>query len=234
MLKFNIRQSIFYILFSIIHITICSQTLIKRDLNDPQHDIKMLHRLLLHRNTSTVLSDCTINMNIDGIYSLPQENTLASKLIQLVEYTFNDEIYALKRTGDKLRQKLNQNSYSYSFEKFRQDFNFDLKILVASQEHIQEVHLRYISMDNGGSDVLRYKRMNSSKLTIIDYEFIVDDIIQKDTILQTFTISNIRETLNNDPQKTLTNNGWWIGPVFCERNPSEAFIMTHIYPLPNG
>lgn len=228
MLKFNIRQSIFYILFSIIHISI------ERDLNDPQHDIKMLRGLLLHRNASSVLSDCTINVNSEGIYSLPQENHLASKLIRLVEQTYDKEIYALKRTGDKIRQKLNQTTYSYTIDKFRHDFNFDFKILLSSQEHIQEIHVRFYIMDNGGSDVLRYKRMNSSiHSSIIDYDSIIDDIIQKDEILQTYKIAHVQETLKNEPQKTLVNNGWWIGPVFCEKNPSEEFIMTHIYPLTN-
>lgn len=227
MLNWHIKQSIFYFFICFLSSNVCE--LLNR--NDQQHDIDMLRRLLSLRNASSVLSDCTINMIIDGVYRVPQENTLAAKIIRLVEQTFERDLGHFKQTGEKLRKKLNQNFSPANLDKLRHDFNLDLKILLASQEHLQEIDIRSIPSDNGGSDVLRYTRKNPSISSVVDYDLITDEIVQKDAILQTFSISHVRETLNNDPQKTLTTNGWWLGPVLCEKNPLEEFLMAYIYPL---
>lgn len=204
------------------------------NLNDKQHYTDMLRRILSHRTSSSLLTDCTINMAVDGVYRLPGEHTLASQIIRLIEQTFHNELHLLKRTVDKIRKKLNQSSNSnteYTLEKFRNEFNLDIRLLLASQMNIKEIDIRIITYDNGGSYFIKYSRKNHSKLDIIDYETINDDIIQQDTILQSFSMSNVRETINNDPQRILSSNGWWIGPVVCEKNKNEAFIMAHVFPI---
>ncbi|CAF0985418.1 unnamed protein product [Rotaria sp. Silwood1] len=196
----------------------------------------MLGGILLNRASSSVLTDCTINMALDGIYRLPLENSLSSQIILLIEQSFHDEIIALKRTTNKIRMNLNQTSTHINediLEKFRHDYSLDIRILLASQINIKEVNIRILSNDNIGSYVIKYSRINTSISNIIDYDNIHDDIIKQDTILQTFTMSNVRETINNDQQRILTTNGWWLGPVLCTKNKNETFIMANILPLTN-
>jgi hypothetical protein len=204
------------------------------NINNQQHYSNMLRRLILHRTSSSVLADCTINMAVDGIYRLPSEDSLSSQIILFIEQSLQNEINALKRTVEKIRKNLNQTSNSftdYTLEKFRNEFNLDIRILLASQTHIKEIDVRILSYDNGGSYLIKYSRKNNSISNVLNYETINDDIIQQDTILQSFTMSNVRETINNDPQRVLSTNGWWLGPVLCEKNKNEAFIMAHVFPL---
>jgi hypothetical protein len=206
------------------------------NINDKQHYVDMLRRIILHRTSSSVLADCTINMDVDGIYRQPSENSISIQVIHLIEQSFEKEIFALKQTAEKIRNNLRQNSNSLTeltLDRFRNEFNLDLRILLASQIRIKEIHIRLIPYDNGGSYTIKYFRKKNSLTNIIDHESIHDDIIQQDHILQTFTVSNIRETLSNDPQRILTTNGWWLGPVICEKNKNEAYIMAHILPLRN-
>ncbi len=206
------------------------------NINDKQHYVDMLRRIILHRTSSSVLADCTINMDVDGIYRQPSENSISIQVIHLIEQSFEKEILALKQTAEKIRNNLRQNSNSLTeltLDRFRNEFNLDLRILLASQIRIKEIHVRLIPYDNGGSYSIKYFRKKNSLTNIIDHESINDDIIQQDHILQTFTVSNIRETLSNDPQRILTTNGWWLGPVICEKNKNEAYIMAHILPLRN-
>ena len=243
MFKTNIQQSIFYFLSLIFLLSSirCFQIQpihhrLKRQIeysNDKQHYSDMLQRLLSHRNTSSISSDCTINMDTDGIYKLPSENTLAYQIIHLIEQTFENELTALKQTGEKIRKNLTQNAH-LRLEQFRNDFSLDLRLLLASQNRIKEIDVRFFSSDNGGIDLIRYTRKTNSLLSIADYDSISNDIKQQETILQSFTMSNVRETLNDDSEKILTRNGWWLGPVICEKNQNEAFMMAHIFPLVNG
>jgi len=173
-------------------------------------------------------------MAVDGIYRLPSEDSLSSQIILFIEQSLQNEINALKRTVEKIRKNLNQTSNSftdYTLEKFRNEFNLDIRILLASQTRIKEIDVRILSYDNGGSYLIKYSRKNNSISNVLNYETINDDIIQQDTILQSFTMSNVRETINNDPQRVLSTNGWWLGPVLCEKNKNEAFIMAHVFPL---
>jgi len=206
------------------------------NVNDKQHYSDMLRRIILHRTGSSVLADCTINMAVDGIYRLPPENTISAQVIHLIEQSFQNEILALKRTAEKIRKNLQQNSNSFkelTLDRFRNEFNLDLRILLANQIRMKEIHVRLMPYDNGGSYLIKYSRKTNSFTHMIDHESINDDIIQQDYILQTFTISNVRETLNNDPQRILRTNGWWLGPVICEKNKNEAYMMAHVLPLIN-
>jgi hypothetical protein len=173
-------------------------------------------------------------MAVDGIYRIQSEDTLSSQVILLIEQSFENEIYSLKRTVEKIRKNLNQtpNLFSdYTLDKFRTEFNLDIRLLLASQIRIKEIDIGIISYDNGGSYLIKYTRKNNSISNLFNYEAINDDIIQQDIILQSFTMSNARETLNNDPQRILSTNGWWLGPVLCEKNKNEAYIMAHVFPL---
>ena len=134
-------------------------------INDQQHDTDMLRRILLHGTSSSVSADCTINMGVDGIYRLPLENTLSLQIINLVEQSYQNEINALKRTAEKIRNKLNQTSNyfaDHSLEKFRQEFSIDIRVLLASQIHIKEIDVRILPFDNGGSYLIKYFRINNS------------------------------------------------------------------------
>ena len=207
------------------------------NINDKQHYTDMLRRMLLLRTSSSALADCTINMALEGIYRLPSEDSLSSQTILLIEQSFQTELFALKRTAGKIRAKLNQTSNYFAdqvLEKFRNEFSLDIRILLASQIRIKEIDVRVTPIDNGGSYVIKYSRMNNSIANIIDYETITDDILKQDNILQGFTMSNTLETINNDPQRILINNGWWLGPVLCEKNKNETFIMAYVFPLING
>jgi hypothetical protein len=200
------------------------------NLNDQQHYTDMLRRVLSHRTSSSVLADCTINMASDGVYRLPSPNTTSLQIIHLIEQSYKNELNALKQTVGKIRMKLNQASNDFadhSLEKFRQEFSLNIHVLLASQLRIKEIDVRIIPFDNGVSYLLKYFRVNRT-------EIINDEILKQDTILQGFTMSNLRETLNNDPQRVLTTNGWWLGPVLCEKNVNETFLMAHVFPLING
>jgi hypothetical protein len=204
------------------------------NIDNKQHYSDMLRRILSHRISSSLLTDCTINMAVDGIYRIQSEDTLSSQVILLIEQSFENEIYSLKRTVEKIRKNLNQTSNlfpDYTLDKFRTEFNLDIRLLLANQIRIKEIDIGIISYDNGGSYLIKYTRKNNSISNLFNYEAINDDIIQQDIILQSFTMSNARETLNNDPQRILSTNGWWLGPVLCEKNKNEAYIMAHVFPL---
>ncbi|CAF1595854.1 unnamed protein product [Rotaria magnacalcarata] len=219
--------------------------------SDKQHYTNMLRRILLHRTSSSVLADCTINMALDGIYHLPLENSLASETIRLVEKFFDKEFNALKLTVHKIRNKINQSSNhlgDFALSRFQEDFSISIRLLLASQLSIKEISVMMatpLSNNNNNQassyvhyDTLKYYRVSNDTTTVakeIDYYSIHDIKLKQDVniILQTFTASNARETLkqtvNND--YSLINDGWWIGPVLCEKNKNETFMMAHIYPL---
>ena len=216
--------------------------------NDKQHYTNMLRRILLHRTTSSVPADCTINMGSDGVYRLPSDNTLSSQIILLVERNYQQGVQALKRTAQKIRAKLNQSPHllgDFALAKFRDDFSTSLRVLLASQVDIKELHIMIappVSNENNGGayvyyDTIKYYRSNNSTTARnqIDYDSIHDLILKQNVniILQTFTASNARETLkqNVNNYQLLMNDGWWIGPVLCERNRNETFMMAHIFPL---
>jgi len=219
-------------------------------LNDKQHYTKMLRRILLHRTSSSVLADCTINMALDGIYRLPLDNSLSSEIIRLVEKTFSKEFNALKQTANKIRYKLNQSSNSlgdFALAKFRDEFSISIRLLLASQLSIKEINLMLATPltndnnNNGGSyiyyDTIKYYRLNNTVKDLMDYDSIQDVKLKQNIniILQTFTPSNARETLKQtiNNNYSLNNDGWWIGPVLCKKNQNETFIMAHIFPLTN-
>jgi hypothetical protein len=219
-------------------------------MNDKQHYTNMLRRLLSHRTSSSVLSDCTVNMALDGIYHLPSENTLASEIIHLVEKTFQNQFNALKRTANKIRNTLNQSTNylgDFALAKFRDDFSPSLRVLLATQLSIKEINLMVappLSNDNNGGsyiyyDTIKYYRLNNDPTTInyIDLDSVADVKLKQNgnIILQTFTPSNARETLKQTINNNYSsiNDGWWIGPVFCEKNPNETFMMAYIFPLTN-
>ncbi|UJR20809.1 hypothetical protein I4U23_023921 [Adineta vaga] len=195
---------------------------------DKHHNTDML-RQLLQRSTSSVLPDCTINMASDGIYQIPSDNSVSALIIRLIERAFRNESLTIKRFVDITRMKLNHIS-DLSLEKFRLEFSSDLRVLLASQKRINEIDIRALPNDNGGSDVLKYSRIT----TKIDIDAINEDLTKQDTILQTFTMANLRETLKYDSQRFLFNNGWWLGPVLCDKNPNETYLMANILSLTNG
>jgi len=216
--------------------------------NDKQHYTAMLRRILSLRTSSSVLADCSINMASDGIYRLPLKNTLSSEIIQLVEKTFQTDLSALKRTANNIRQKLNQSSIyvgDFGLEKFRDDFGVSLRLLLASHLPIKEIVLMLVkplsNENNGGSyiyyDTIKYFRTNNqfNSSSTIDYDSVHDIKLKQNgnVILQTFTPMNARETLKQmtNNNYSLINDGWWIGPVLCEKNKNETFLMTHIFPL---
>jgi hypothetical protein len=173
-------------------------------------------------------------MAVDGIYQRPSENLLSSQIILLMEQTFETELDSLKLIVEKIRKNLTQTSTSYTdytLDKFRREFSFDIRILLARQIRIKEIDVGIITYDNGGSYVIKYSRKNNLASNMIDYDGINDDIIQQDRILQSFSMSNVRETINNDQQSILSTNGWWIGPVLCEKNKNEAFMIARVFPI---
>ena len=221
--------------------------------NDKQHCTNMLRRIL-QRTNSSVLADCTINMAIDGIYHLPLENSLSSEIIRLVEIYFHNELNVLKRTINKILHKIKQppNYFGdFALAKFRDNFSIDIRLLLASQLSIKQINVMVatpLSNNNNNSDdsyvyynTLKYYRINKNKITKLIYPFDYDsihDVKLKQTvsiILQTFTPSNARETLKqtNTNHSFLIHHGWWIGPVLCERNQNETFLMAHIFPFTN-
>jgi hypothetical protein len=197
----------------------------------------MLRRILLYGTTSSVLTDCTVNVASDGSYPLQLDKSLSSQIILLIEQSFQNEINALKQTAETIRLKLNQTPNYFAdntLEKFRKEFSLYIRILLANHKHIKEIDIRILPYDNGGSDLIKYTRSNNPVSNGIDYEAINDDITKQDIILQSFTVSNAREIMNRDSQHILSTKGWWFGPVLCEKNKDETFIMANILVLTNG
>jgi hypothetical protein len=190
-------------------------------------------------------------MAVDGIYHLPSENSLATEIIHLVEKAFQKEFYALKRTANKIRNTLKQSANyvgDFGLAKFSDDFSIYLRLLLASQLSIKEINVMVappLSNDNNGGgsymyyDTIKYYRLNNDATIInhIDYDSIGDIKSRQphNFILQTFTPSNARETIKQtvNNNNLLFNDGWWIGPVLCEKNKNETYIMAHIFPLTN-
>ena len=176
-------------------------------------------------------------MAVDGTYRLPANNTLSAEVILLVEQAFRTELDDLRRVASKIRTKVSQQANyfaDYSLDKFRDEFRVDLRFFLASQLRIKEIDLVIAANDIAGPMRIKYSRINASVANTIDYENIKDEILKHNTILQSFTTSNAREALSNDQQqRVLFNNGWWLGPVLCEKNPNETFLMAHVFPLLN-
>lgn len=208
------------------------------DLDDHrQHNSKMLRQMLSQGISSSVLSDCTINMAIDGVYRLPAEDSLPAQVIRLAEQSFVDELAELRRIASKIRSKFNQRVNYFadsSIGQFREEFSLDLRLLLASQVRIKEVDLIIAPNDNGNALRIKYSRLNQSVIDIIDYDNVHEEVLQHQTILQTFTIGNARDTLTDDQQQRLLfSTGWWLGPVLCEKNRNETSLMAHVFPLLN-
>lgn len=235
----------FSIFFSTKHSSTFAYQRAKRQINfnnvsndDRQHYTNKLRQIFLYGTSSSVLSDCTLNIAYDGIYRIPSENTLSSQVIRLVEDFFESELRDIQRLAMKIRSKFNQRMNYFtesSLGQFRDEFSLDLRLLLASQVRIQEVHLIIASNDNGISSYrLKYSRLNQSLVDVIDFDKIHEESFSNQWILQTFTISNARDTLNDDQQQRLLfTNGWWLGPVLCEKNPEETELMAHVFPLLN-
>jgi hypothetical protein len=222
-------------------------------IDDKQHYTSVLRQILLHRTNSSVLADCTINMASDGIYRLPMDNSLSSHVIRLIERSYDNELRNVQQLAQRIRSKFNQRTNYFlelSLEQFRDEFNVDLRLLLASHIHIKEIDLIIASNDHRDSLRLRYSRLNNSLLDMIDYDHIHEDVSSLEIILQTFTIANARDTLNNNnddddddnarnddhdhkQQRRLFTSGWWLGPVLCEKNRNETFLMAHVFPLLN-
>ena len=197
--------------------------------HDHQHYATMLRRMFSNRKNSSVRADCTLNLAIDGIYRIPNENSLSGQIIHLVEQSFAKEISAIEQTGEKIRA--NTQRSPWTLERFREEFSLYLRILLSSQIRIKEIDVRFIAFENGiSSDLIKYSRKNSS---VIDHQSIYEDILQQDFLLQTFSTANLRESINNDPQRLFNRNGWWLGPALCEKNPHEVYLMAYIFPLIN-
>ncbi|UJR28764.1 hypothetical protein I4U23_009990 [Adineta vaga] len=217
------------------------------DMNDKRHYTKMLRGMLSYGLTSSVLADCTINMAPDGIYYLPKPRTLSSETIDLVERTFHKEFLALKQTANRVRQNINQKSNSlgdFGLAKFQDEYSTPARILLSSYSSIKEINImvaKPLSPDNGGAyvyyDTLKYYRTNNdSTEDRIDYDSVHSIQLKQNIniILQTFTAADARETLkqvNDNSNNTLFDDGWWIGPVLCEKNKNETFLMAHVFPL---
>lgn len=200
--------------------------------HDKQHYADMLRGMISHRKTSSVLTDCSINLAINGVARIPNENSISGQIIRLVEQFFAKEIHAIKQTVEKIRKNFTPNIWT--LEKFREEFSLDLRILLASQIRIHHIDVRLIPSDNGGSYLIKYSRKNSSRSNmVIDHESIDDGIFQNDYLLQTFSTANLRETINQDSQRIFTRHGWWLGPVLCEKNAREIFLMAYVFPLIN-
>ena len=219
------------------------------DVNDKRHYTKMLRGMLSYRSGSSVLADCTINRASDGIYNPPSANTLSSETIHLVERTFQGEFSALKHTAGRIRQRLNESSDSlgdYALAKFYDKYSIQIKLLLANQLSIKEINIMLVKPlsddNNGGSyvyyDTIKYYRSDndSSSAAPADYYSIHGIQLKQNRnfILQTFTAAAARETLKStrdNSNNSLFNDGWWIGPVLCEINKNETFLMAHIFPL---
>lgn len=210
-----------------------------------QHYTNMLRRILSHRTTSSVLADCTLNVALEGIYRLPPEKSLSAEIIRLVENTFATELRAVQQAARKIRQKINQsNEYfgHFALAKIHDDFSLSIRFLLSNQPAIKELNIMlatpFPNENNGGSyiyyDTIKYYRLNNDS-TIPDYESIQDVKLKLNGnyILQAFTPANARETLKQNMDENLYNTGWWMGPVFCEKNLNETFLMTYVFPLTN-
>ncbi|CAF0741892.1 unnamed protein product [Adineta steineri] len=212
------------------------------NINDKQHCTEMLSKMLLHR-TSSALSDCTINSAVDGIYTLPGPKTLSFETISLVERTFEKSFSALKSTAASIRQKLNNSSNllgDFALAKFHDEYSFRIRLLLTIHLSIKEINLivapPLFNDNNGGAyiyyDTIKYYRINNQS----DFDSIHDVKLKQNSnvILHKFTPANARETLKqttSNSNNSLFNDGWWIGPVLCELNKNETFLMAHIFPL---
>lgn len=201
--------------------------------DDRRHYLDMLHDILTARTNSVVLSDCTINMATDGVYRIPKQETLSYEFIRLAEESFRIELDEIRRLTFKIRSKL-ESSSSSSFDQIRKVMSLDLRLLLASQIRIKQVDLLTESNDNGPLQRIKYFRLNSSIIDIIEYENVGEEIDSNSMILQTYTVANAREALNDKQYKELLlNKHWWLGPVLCTKNVDERFLMAHIFPLSN-
>ncbi|CAF0934708.1 unnamed protein product [Adineta ricciae] len=217
------------------------------DTNDARHYTKMLRRMLSNGVSSSVLADCTINMASDGIYYLPSSKTLSSETINLVERTFHSALREVKSTASQIRQELNLSSNGlgdFALAKFQDDYRNTIRYLLYSQRSVKEINIMVAkppSNENGGAyiyyDTVKYYRSeNDSSANDAGLHSIREIQLKQNlnTILQTFTAANARETLkqaNDNSNNTLFHDGWWIGPVLCEKNKNETFLMAHIFPL---
>ena len=213
-------------------------SIVNSTIDDKKHYTQMLRRILAHRSSSTVLSDCTINVGSNEIYRPPANNTLSSEVIHLVEQTCETELRESKRLTMKIRSKLNQNLNYFSvssYERIRHDFGLDLRLLLASQKRVKQIDLISGANDNGPPFRIKYFRSNRSIIDAIDYENVEEEIYSDQIILQSFTVLNAHETLIDHQQNNsfLIQQGWWLGPVLCEKNPNEVSLMAHISPLSN-
>lgn len=216
--------------------------------NNKQHNVDVLRRLFNHRNTSGVPTDCSINMGSDGIYRPPSKDSIAFEIISLVENYFKAECKSLRRMAEKLRTQLYKTTTyvgDFGLSEFRNDHGHQLRILLAVQPLIKEIQIKLASPvlndNNGGAyvyyNMIKYSRLNnhSTSTSSIDYESIQEESMKHSVniILQLFTASNARETV----QQSLKNNNstmlhnWWLGPILCEKNKNETFIMAHVFPL---
>ena len=220
--------------------------------SDKQHYTNMLRRLLQNRKSSSALADCSINMGVDGVYRLPLENSLSSQVILFVEKTYHKEFQALKRAARQIHQKLTlspSHPGDFALAKFRDEFSVPLRILLTTQLAIKEIHVilapSSFNDNNGGPyvyyDTIKYYRSNNQTTpprNYVDFDSTHDVILKQNVniILQSFSASNARDTLKqtvNTNNQLLTTEGWWIGPVLCENNKNETFLMAHIFPLAN-
>lgn len=216
-------------------------------INVKQHNNNMLRRMLLHRNTSSVLADCTLNVALEGIYHLPPERSLSAEIIRLVENAFNKEFQAFQQTARRIRQKINQSTDyfgDFALAKIQEDFSLSIRFLLTNQPDIKQINIMlatpFSNENNGGSyiyyDTIKYYRLqNDSTQTNTDYHSIQDVKLKQNgnLILQTFTPINARESLKQTMDSNLFNDGWWMGPVLCEKNLNETFLMTYVFPLTN-
>ena len=212
----------------------------------------MLHDMLARRKSSSVSADCTTNMASDGIYHLPPADSVSTQIISLVQTAFQQEFQAFKRTAQKIRNKITQTpTYlgDFALSKFREEFSINLRVLLASQAAIKEIQVMILppgsNENNGGTyiyyDTIKYFRSNNQTGTKsqFDYDAIQDVILKQNVnlILQTFTAANARETLrqaaqtNQQQHQQWMNEGWWLGPVLCEKNRNETFLMAYIFPF---
>lgn len=218
-------------------------------IDSKQHYTHMLRRLLSHRTTSSVLADCTLNVALEGIYRLPPEKSLSAEIIHLVENAFATEFRAVQQTARKIRQKINQsNEYfgNFALAKIHDNFSLSLRFLLSNQPAIKELNIVLatpLSNENNGEsyiyyDTIKYYRVNNNDSTsnsVADYDSIRDVKLKLNGnyILQAFTPANARETLKQTADERLYDDGWWMGPVFCEKNLNETFLMTYVFPLTN-
>lgn len=200
--------------------------------HDQEHYANMLRRMFSNRKNSSLRADCTINLSIDGIYRIPNENSFSGQIIRLIEQSFAKELIAIEQIGEKIR--LNAQRSPWTLERFREEFSLSLRILLSSQTRIKEIDVRFLVFENGlSADVIKYSRKMKPSTDFVDYQSINEDHLQQDFLLQTFSTANLRESINQDPQRLFNRTGWWLGPVLCEKSLHEVYLMAYIFPLIN-